>query len=415
MSNRAAWGAVALLILAAPVLVFPALLGQSGAGMVAVLAAVVMTCAAGLVWGFGRLPLYVGGLAAMAIFGARAIAVQAETIDHFAALALGLAAMGTVAVWCRTRERLALAALVFVVCGASAVGIGFRSVAQVHTAKAFFGKPTGADSESAPLPLTRLHDHTFVNRNALAAVALMVLPVAAAIAAVPFVRSGLRLPIQFAGLVSAFWLFTVVVIMQSRSAWLAAACLAWLLARRFLTPTVWWLTAAMGLLVVPTVIYALGSDHPRVVELLASGRSRIEIWEQGLAALRSSPWTGIGLDFYRYSGYSPVLVWPNIIVGRPHAHNLFLQTALDVGLIGLAAYLAVTASVLRRAYQLAVTGAQDRWVRSVGVAAGLSVLSVQVYGLMDAVALGTKAGVFQWLACGLALAAWRLHTRSGTQ
>ena len=129
----------------------------------------------------------------------------------------------------------------------------------------------------------------------------------------------------------------MVVIMQSRSVWLAAACVAWLMTRRFLKPAVWWSAAVAVFLVLPAMTYVLWGDHPRVVELLASVQTRMDIWGDGIEALRSSPWIGIGFDFFRHSGYSTIVVWPALVVGHPHAHNFFLQTALDVGLIGLAA------------------------------------------------------------------------------
>jgi putative inorganic carbon (HCO3(-)) transporter len=314
-----------------------------------------------------------------------------------------------VAVWCRTRERLALAVLAFLVCGACAVTIGFRSAAAVDRAKAMFGTRPATTAPSVALPLAGLHSRTVVNRNGLAAMAMMILPVAVAIAGSRFGGSGLRLPMHIVGMLSAIWTLAVVVIMQSRSVWLAAVCLAWVMTRRFLKPAAWWSVAAALVLVVPAATYALWGDHPRFAELLASVQTRMEIWGHGFEALRSSPWTGIGFDFFRHSGYSTVPVWPNLLVGRPHAHNMLLQTALDVGLVGLVAYVAVTAFVLRRAYDMAATRGGDRWVRAVGIAGGLSLLSVHIYGLLDAVALGAKVGIFQWLACGLVLAAWRLQ------
>lgn len=408
MIRSVGWGAAALLLVAAPVLAFPAALGPSALATVAVFAAVVMLGAVGLVSDFGRLPWYVAVLVVSAIFAGIDVAEQPETINHFAGLALGLFAMGTVAVWCRTRERFALAAFAFVACGAVVVAIGVRSALPVHTAKTIFGNASPV-TEPPALPMSGLHARTSVNRNPLAAVAMMVLPVAAAVAGSRLAGSGLRVPLQVVGLLAALWTLAVVVIMQSRSVWLAAAFIAWLMTRRFLKPAAWWSAAAAVFLVMPAVTYAFWGDHPRVVELMASVQTRLDIWAQGSDALRTSPWTGIGFDYFRHSGYSPVPVWPDLIVGRPHAHNMFLQTALDVGLIGLAAYVAVTAFILRRAYDMAVSIGGDGWVRSVGIAAGLSLLSVHIFGLLDAVALGTKVGIFQWLACGLVLAAWRLQ------
>jgi putative inorganic carbon (HCO3(-)) transporter len=137
----------------------------------------------------------------------------------------------------------------------------------------------------------------------------------------------------------------------------------------------------------------------------------MNIWDQALQALRPSPWLGIGLDYFRNGGYALVLAPPNQMVGTPHAHNIFLQTALDLGVAGLVVYVTLIGWVLRRALDLFRATGGDRWVRYVGVGAGLSVISVHAYGLLDAVALGTKVGVFQWLACGLVLGAWRVERR----
>ena len=56
---------------------------------------------------------------------------------------------------------------------------------------------------------------------------------------------------------------------------------------------------------------------------------RLDIWSRGLAMLHDMPFSGIGLNAFQiiqadsYPGYSIGL--------EPHAHNLYLQTALDLG------------------------------------------------------------------------------------
>ena len=139
-------------------------------------------------------------------------------------------------------------------------------------------------------------------------------------------------------------------------------------------------------------------------------RDRADIWRDGVNAWRSSPWFGIGLDYLRESGLAMVRIAPDRMAGAPHAHNMFLQAALDVGLCGLVAYLAIIGFVLRRAADLVTAPGVETLARYVGVGAGLSVVSVHVYGLFDAVPLGAKVGLFQWLSCGLILAASRMRT-----
>jgi putative inorganic carbon (HCO3(-)) transporter len=398
----------ALLGLLLPVLAFPPLLGPGREWVAAMLAMVALGGAIHLTWSFGRLGWPVGVLSLMALIGWVMAADQLDSVNHFCGLALGLLAMGVVGSWCTTRQRFALGVLAYVLSGALAMGIGSRSTTPVHTSKSLFGDTTSTSEPANPLPLPSLHAHESVNRNALAATAMMVLPVAVAVAA-PAGR-WLVLPVawRLVGLLTAAGGLVVVVFMQSRSAWLSALVIFWMWGRRLVRVRWWALAGALAFVAAPAAVVFVWGEHPRVLEAFAAVESRFVIWEQALQALRPSPWVGIGFDYFRYSGYSPVLVWPDIIVGTPHAHNIFLQTALDVGLIGLAAYVAVMVDVFRRGWRIASATGGDFWIRRVGIGATLSLVTVHVYGLLDAVALGAKVGVFQWLACGLVLAAWQL-------
>ena len=64
---------------------------------------------------------------------------------------------------------------------------------------------------------------------------------------------------------------------------------------------------------------------------------RLDMWGRALAMIRDMPYTGIGLDTF------PTIqtnFYPGFLIGSElHAHNLFLQIALDLGLVGLAAFL----------------------------------------------------------------------------
>jgi putative inorganic carbon (HCO3(-)) transporter len=414
MTARRAWLAVALLVVTAPVLVFPASLGPTLQWLAAVVATVALLAAVVLVSDHGHLRWYVGVLALTALVGWVGAADEPETVNHFSGLAFGLLAMATVGAWCRTRERLLLVTVLFLLSGVLAVSVGGRSTAPVHTSKAMFGVATTIVAPVTPLPLRSLHARTSVSRNALAATAMLVLPIALALALAPLRWSGLQFAIRLSALLAAMWAAGAVVVMQSRSAWLSAIVVAAIWTRAWMQPRLWWLSAGFLFLVAPVVLYVVWGDSPRAIEAIASLQGRVEIWEQGLQALRPSPWFGIGLDYFRHSGYSPILVWPDQIVGRPHAHNVFLQTALDVGLIGLAGYLAVIGYVMRRAMNIARSTSGDPLARHLAVGAALSLVSVHVYGLLDAVPLGAKIGMFQWLSAGLVLAISRMQAPAGS-
>ena len=81
-----------------------------------------------------------------------------------------------------------------------------------------------------------------------------------------------------------------------------------------------------------------------------------------------------------------------------HAHNIFLQVALDTGIPGLIAYLALLAT------SAAVLWRAARWQAvlrplAIGLIGGL--VALHIYGLTDALAPGAKPGLVFWYMLGL--------------
>jgi putative inorganic carbon (HCO3(-)) transporter len=213
-------------------------------------------------------------------------------------------------------------------------------------------------------------------------------------------------------------LLLVLILTQSRSAWLGVAAgagvLLWLLGR--------WGRVALGAGVAVLIVsLALGvpsrlmsnggSNSASVTDQAAFDPSlvdRTEIWSRAIYGLQDFPFTGMGLGTFRYvmpALYPLFSVSPDVDLG--HAHNEWLQTGVDVGLAGLVAFLALQGLSLVLAYRAfrmdwPVT---VRWLMA-GVLAGL--VAHGVYGLTDAVALGAKPGVFLWVLLGLSAAVWRL-------
>jgi putative inorganic carbon (HCO3(-)) transporter len=129
--------------------------------------------------------------------------------------------------------------------------------------------------------------------------------------------------------------------------------------------------------------------------------SRLEIWTRALYAIHDFPLTGTGLNTFRR--IMPVL-YPTFIIpaglDMGHAHNHLLQVAVDVGMPGLVAWIALwlTAGIM-----LAVT-----WMRAApgagrAAAAGFAacLLAWAVYGMTDTIALGAKPGVIFWSLLGM--------------
>jgi putative inorganic carbon (HCO3(-)) transporter len=139
-------------------------------------------------------------------------------------------------------------------------------------------------------------------------------------------------------------------------------------------------------------------------------RGRLEIWGRGIFMLQDFPFTGIGMGLFPevvsriYPFFSPSEV--TVL----HAHNLFIQVGVDLGLPGLAAWLAVFGTVGWCGWVLARRGG-----RLAGLGAG--VLAVQValaiHGLFDAVVWGqVRSAPLVWAVWGFGLALWNLQAEN---
>jgi putative inorganic carbon (HCO3(-)) transporter len=137
---------------------------------------------------------------------------------------------------------------------------------------------------------------------------------------------------------------------------------------------------------------------------------RVEIWSRAIFGIQDFPFTGMGMNTFRK--VAPVLyplfnVSPEIDFG--HAHNEFLQAALDLGIPGLIAFLALyigsfwmLADTWRATRHLSPdTEYRSLVTRFVVLGLGGGLLAHLLYGLTDAVSLGAKPGILFWMLLGL--------------
>jgi putative inorganic carbon (HCO3(-)) transporter len=89
-----------------------------------------------------------------------------------------------------------------------------------------------------------------------------------------------------------------------------------------------------------------------------------------------------------------------------HAHNIFIQVAVDTGLPGLIAYLAILVSSTALCYQVARQGGEDKRL-VMGLLAGL--VGLHFFGLTDTIAPGAKPGLLLWLSLGLIVAIYQFN------
>jgi len=224
-----------------------------------------------------------------------------------------------------------------------------------------------------------------------------------------------------AAICSAVFFAGVLVLTQSRGAWLGAlfgcAAMAWL---RW--PKVRWPAVALGG-AVALAVWAVG-PHALLVALFPAPGSqgqllstvtlegRVELWKRAVVAIGDFAFTGCGFGAFRrvvWALYPPFLVSPGH--DYAHAHNVFLQVALDVGLPGLIAYLALIGVALWVALRAArQADASQRWL---GLGAAGSLVSFHVFGLTDTIALGARPGIAFWLLLALIVVAGQVSRTGG--
>ena len=387
-----------VLIAAAPALIVPGIFGDAAGPAIAWFSLVAVALAAAMVFSrSAALAIAMTLVGVFALAGWLRAEHRTDALPHLTGLAFGLLAMAATARWCRAEPRLRLAMSLLTVAALAMLSVGVISMG-AQKSKIL------APEMLAPLPQIRLdppgREAAFeVNPNALGGTALMLLPLTLAMVRLPLSRPWHRV-LAGMGFVAAAGAVAVIVITQSRSAW-GGVWLTLLVVAVFRQWQSWkrWTAVALLVLVplagVVTLRFVSRPDYDRLVGLTRlSVERRVPVWRKGVELLKRQPVLGIGLNEFRHYD-NP---------GRrdiAHAHNFFLQTALDIGLAGLAAYLALVGVVLARA----VKGSRGTGMaRYVAAGAGLTLVAVHAFGLGDSVSLGAKVGVMQWLAAGLVLA-----------
>jgi len=256
-----------------------------------------------------------------------------------------------------------------------------------------------------------------ISPNQLAGTLVLILPVALA-AFLGGSHFECRWLLRLLGLsATALWGVTLF-LTQSRGGWIGGIAGALgLLTLWGLSGSRWWqrlVGMAVPLMVVlgcVLVFLFLGLD--RVAGLLYGGteaaletavgaisfQGRVEIWSRALYTLYDFPFTGRGLGTFRQAApylYPLLLVSPDKDIA--HAHNVFLQVGVDLGLPGLVSYVALLVVAARAGWQKIRIGGWERWL-ALGVLAGL--VGFHTYGMADTLALGSKSSFLFWWLLGL--------------
>jgi len=138
--------------------------------------------------------------------------------------------------------------------------------------------------------------------------------------------------------------------------------------------------------------------------------ARLELWVRAWRMIESAPLTGIGLDNYAaimdqfYLGY--------VLGAEPHAHQLYLQTMTDQGILGLFGLLLLFGVVSWVTMRL-IDAQDDALLKLILVSILATAVAWLLFGFSE---VQPKAGVFMWLllAVPMGLAQrQKMHTNPG--
>jgi len=205
-------------------------------------------------------------------------------------------------------------------------------------------------------------------------------------------------------IVAVFMLFT-----QSRGAMLAiGAAVAVLVLLRWRRG---WIGVCAGAIFTVGIIWRVGLvrvlDAMLVSATLDGANGRFQIWQRAFYVIQDFPLTGVGMGLfgdvvdaiYPFFGVEPGVI--------PHAHQLFLQIAVDLGAPGLTTWLAVLVIVFVVAWRVyrAAQLEEDRWLMGLGAGLLASQVALIVHGLLDAVTWGmVRSAPIVWGIWGLVIA-----------
>jgi putative inorganic carbon (HCO3(-)) transporter len=312
-------------------------------------------------------------------------------------LLAGIAVFLAVVNWALSPQRLSLVAALFLLAGIGLVVIAPLANTAWSETKLFNAVPLLSKLPKVGRPLIGED----INSNVLGAGLMLVCPVVFGMLLWWPAGGGLRAAVQRLALAACLlWMGAVLALTQSRAALLglgvglaAMGVLRWRRAR-------YW--AVLALLALAAWLWQGGGARLQMLAdafsstgTISSLAGRQEVWSRAIYIIQDFPFTGIG--FGMFDRVQPLLYPFFLSAGLAHhAHNLFLQAAVDLGLPGLIGYLALVLGALYATWQ-----AYRACVRHQGSSGNNAAAPPTAQRELAGLALGLLGSQIAWLAHGL--------------
>jgi putative inorganic carbon (HCO3(-)) transporter len=237
-----------------------------------------------------------------------------------------------------------------------------------------------------------------IHANVLASVTVILLPLTLALVLKPAQPWRLRIGFAILFVIS----LGIQILTQSRGAYVATLVSLPFVAILFQPRLVY--AAPIGLAGI--IGLAIRSGMTGILDLVSTDGSlsgwagRVEIWSRSIDAIHDFAFTGIGFGTF-------MLVIPFIyplqvsIEGLPHAHNLFLQIGVDLGLPGLTAYWAILLIVTTMLWQLLHPASSNARESFLAIGAAGSLIGMFIHGILDAAVWVSRIAFFPWVLFAL--------------
>lgn len=193
----------------------------------------------------------------------------------------------------------------------------------------------------------------------------------------------------------------------SRGAWLTLVAIIGLCGV-FYNRKVLWLLVLLPI----GMFFAHDSVVERIMSIVnptdTSSVLRLALWESTLAMITDHPLTGIGWNAYQlvYPEYNFFIEDESTIIY--HAHNMYLNFAAELGLIGLVVFLALIYFHMKININLCTTSS-DKFIGGLSLGITAAYWGIIISGITDHVLFNLELSMLFWLINAISVVLWRIE------